>query len=480
MGEPDLPARLAAYIRAQNLVLPGAEVVVGVSGGPDSTALLHALAELAPREDMGWKLHVAHLNHQLRGEHSDADAEFVRQAARRLALPCTIGKAAFHNAGGPSAAPGLEETARLRRYEFLERVCLQCDADVLAVGHHADDNAETILHHIARGTGLRGLRGMMPMRPLGPGSRVRLVRPMLGCRRTEIMDFLDRRRIAYRVDASNQSLTHTRNRIRHEVLPLLGESINPQATEALLRLGEQARWAEDFVHEVASRSLEAATVRRTEEELILARHALAERPRIIQFEVIRQAVAGFGLGERSVGFVHLASVSDLLAGARRSATVELPGGMRVRRDADHLTFTATTPEDDGPPLPELPVAIPGATVIPGTAWVIETQVAPTSPDTAHVPWPTGPGQERLDFDRLTLPLVVRGARAGDRFVPLGAPGHKKVADFFVDQKIPPQQRRRTPILCDRSGPLWVIPYRIDERVKVTDRTTRLLMVAARS
>jgi tRNA(Ile)-lysidine synthase len=480
LAESDLPSRVAAFIRAHNLVPPGARVVVGVSGGPDSMALLHALAELAPQQDADWKLHVAHLNHQLRGEQSDADAEFVRQAAHRLSLPCSVAGVTLFPAGSSSEARGLEEAARLRRYEFLERVCLQCDADMLAVGHHADDNAETILHHIARGTGLRGLRGMTPARPLSPGSRVRLVRPLLGFRRAEIMDFLERRRIAYRVDASNQNLTYTRNRIRHEVLPLLTEFINPQATDALLRLGEQARWTEEFLRDVAARSLEAATVRRTEEELILARHALAERPRIVQFEVIRRAVADFGLGERSVSFGHLASVIDLLAESRGSAAVELPGGLRVRREGDSLIFSAATPEDDEPPLPELTVAVPGATAIPGTTWVIEIQVASPAPGTTRTPWSSGPGQECLDFDRLALPLMVRGARAGDRFVPLGAPGRKKVSDFFIDQKVPPRERRRTPILCDRRGPLWIIPYRIDDRAKVTDHTARLLMVAARS
>lgn len=477
---PDLPSRLATFIRTQDLVPAGAHVVVGVSGGPDSTALLHALAELAPHEDARWTLHVAHLNHQLRGEQSDADAEFVRQLACRLALPCTVTRADLRPAGGSSAGRGLEEIARLRRYEFLERVCLQCGADVLAVGHHADDNAETILHHIARGTGLRGLRGMRPARPLSPAGRVRLVRPLVGFRRAEIIDFLQCRHIAYRLDESNRNLTYTRNRIRHELLPLLTEFINPRATEALLRLGEQARWAEEFLQEVAGRSLEAATLRRTEDELVLARNALAERPRIVRFEVIRQAVAGFGLGERNVGFSHLASVSDLLAAPRGSGAVELPDGLRVRRELDHLVFSVAAPDNDEPPLPEQAVTVPGATAVPGTAWVIETQVTLVGPDATRTPWPGSPGEECLDFDRLALPLVVRGARAGDRFMPLGAPGHKKVSDFFVDQRIPPRARRRTPILCDRRGPLWVIPFRIDERAKVTDRTARLLMVAARS
>ena len=480
MSQPDLLTRLSAAIEAANLPAPQERVVVGVSGGPDSVALMHALTALVRTDRAGWKLHLAHLNHQLRGPEADADAEFVSRAARELGLPCTVGRADVAGRAAASAGRGLEETARQQRYRFLERVCTRHGARVLAVGHHADDNAETILHHIVRGTGLRGLRGMLPRRRLRPGSSIQLVRPLLGFRRAELVEFLEQRGIAYRRDRSNDSPDYTRNRIRRRVLPLLCEQINPQSVEALLRLGEQARWMEEFVAETAQGLLDALAVRRDQDTLVLSRRALAGRPRIVQLEVLRRAAGSFGLGERDLTFTHLIAVAELIEGRAGHGGVQLPGGLGARCEFDELVFSTRRNRAPSPPLPEVSVAVPGTTPVPGTPWLIDTQVGPVTAGGAGGPWRGRPDEEWMDYRCLSPPLVVRGLRPGDRFRPLGAPGGKKLADFFIDQKIPPRRRIRTPILCDRRGPLWVIPYRIDDRAKVTEKTRQLLKVVVRT
>jgi len=459
---------------------PRERVVVGVSGGPDSMALLHGLAELARAEPTGWRLHVAHLNHQLRGAEAEGDAELASAAARELGLECTVGRVDLRGQAGPRRRCGLEEAARGQRYEFLERVALQHGAKVVAVGHHADDNAETILHHLARGTGLRGLRGMLPRREIRPGSSIQLVRPLLGFRRAELVEFLRERGVAYRLDQSNQSLDQTRNRIRHRVLPLLCEAINPQSVDALLRLGEQARWMEEFVGETARGLLATLTVCREEERLVLSRHGLAGRPRIVQLEVLRQAASLFGLGERHLGFAHLTALGRLVDAEGGSGGMQLPGGLGVERQSDKLVFSTLGSRTESPPLPEVTVSVPGTTALPGTEWLIETRVAPLAAGEWEGQWSSRADEEWMDYDCVVRPLVARGFQVGDRFHPLGAPGTKKLAEFFIDQKIPPAERIRTPILCDRQGLLWVIPHRIDDRAKVTKKTRQLLQVVART
>ena len=196
----------------------GATILCAVSGGPDSMAMLHALHSTNERKRCDWSLHVVHLNHRLRPE-ADADAEFVRDQTAALGLPCTIES---RDVAGEARRTGetIEEAGRRFRYAFFVRLAEAIGAGFVALAHHADDQAETILHRILRGAGLRGLRGMPARRPIRPGSAIEIVRPLLGVRRTDILEYNRLNRIECRIDATNDQLVATRNRIRHELLPL--------------------------------------------------------------------------------------------------------------------------------------------------------------------------------------------------------------------------------------------------------------------
>lgn len=230
---------LAAWCARHELLAPRLRWVVGVSGGPDSTLLLHAMSDLSQQLDLRWHIHAAHLHHGLRGAEADADAEFVARLAARLGLAWELDRVDIRSQVAEQGG-STEEVARQRRYEFLERVALRVGSDLVVVAHHADDNAETIFHRICRGTGLRGLAGMRDARPIQPGSRVRLLRPLLLHRRTQIEELCRLRGVEFRTDASNQTGEFTRGRVRNTILPLLREQVNPNVSEALLRLGEQA------------------------------------------------------------------------------------------------------------------------------------------------------------------------------------------------------------------------------------------------
>ncbi|MBI4718377.1 MAG: tRNA lysidine(34) synthetase TilS [Planctomycetes bacterium] len=470
---------LAHTLLSEAALEPSQSVVVGVSGGADSMALLHLLLGL--NRVAGWhlRLHVAHLHHGLRGADADADAAFVQAAADALGVGCTVESRNVADLAQSKSA-GVEETGRDERFLFFERVCLQAGANIVAVGHHADDNAETILHRILRGTGLRGLAGMRRSRPLGPASPVRLVRPLLHLPRKTLRDYLAGSGITFREDLSNSAREPTRNRIRHVLLPLIEEQINAQAGEALTRLGLQARWLDDFLRDLVCRTFDTLLISQDAGAVVLNADALARKSRIVQTELVRMAYGRFGLGEQTLSFGHLVAAVELLDDPASGRQVHLPGGLAVEKRYHQLVFFL--PEAEGTPaeVVETPVHLPGITRLPGERGELVCTVRTlTAEEVAQVPRAATLTRVFLDYDVLRLPLTLRGRRAGDRFVPLGAPGTKSVSDFLIDTKVGPATRQELTLLCDQAGIVWLIGQRIDERAKLTANTRRVLEVSAR-
>ena len=453
---------------------------MAVSGGADSVALLHGLVALRDADGTGWKLHVAHLNHGLRGDASDADADFVRAQAALLDLPCTVG--AENVAALTGSGRGIEEAARDCRYAFLLRVAEQTNSSVVALAHHADDNVETILHRILRGTGLRGLGGIPVQRRLASESEVRLIRPLLRLRRDQLRAFLAERDLPWRQDESNADLRMMRNRLRAAVLPLLREQVNPAVDEALLRLAEQAQQADALLREQADAVAARAVRVESEGQLLIRIEDLRPQPRIVQQELVRCAIVSLGLGEKSLTAGHLAAVVRLAAEPGRGKRIDLPGGLVVSKEPQSLRFRLHPQAEPRPDLPEVTIPLDGETPLPDYGITIHTAQATFRPEKAGdlAGWKRrkAAGHEWLDRDRLHPPLTVRTHRPGERFHPLGAPGTKTLADFLGEAKVAPAARKRTPIVYDQRGPIWVIPYRIDERVKLTPATRRVFRLSA--
>ncbi len=480
MPGSSLVKRLAENIESDNLIPRDARVIVGVSGGPDSMALLHALLSL--NRELGWSLalHVAHFNHGLRDSDADADAAFTEAAADDLDLSRTIERrdiaALAENEKG-----SIEEIARRERYQFLEKVCLAEGARHIAVGHHADDNAETVLHRILRGTGLRGIAGVAPSRPIHWESDICIIRPLLPFDRQEIRRFLDEEGIAYREDTSNAALDKTRNRIRNALLPQLEREFNPQVRDALCRLAEQARWAEQYIRETVQKTFETLIISRTDQELVLNAQALARKSRIVQTELIRSAITTFEVGEQDLSFGHLKRIVDLLAEPVTGKRTTLPGGMTARVVYNRLILSVPTEEPRETIAPQVAVHVPGETVLPMRRMVINCDtMRVTDPQELAALHSDDPYEECLDLDNLHLPLIVRGRQHGDRFIPLGAPGTKKISDFLSDAKVAPCDRDRVAVLCDQLGPVWIIGHRIDDRAKLTYITREVLRIRARA
>ncbi len=471
---------LSQEIRSEALLDRKDGVVVGVSGGPDSMALLHALLALSQEHDWSFKIHVAHLNHQLRGSEAEKDAAFVQAAADDLGLPCTIETVDVAQLAKEEST-GVEEIGRRERYALLERVCIKSRFDVAAVGHHADDNAETVLHRVLRGTGLRGLIGIPRTRPISTSSHIRLVRPLLHTTRATLRAYLADSGIAFREDRTNTLNEPMRNRIRNVILPLVEAEVNPQVRDALVRLAEQAGWVEEYLRETVERTFESLIISRTDQQLALNADTLSRKSRIVQTELVRLAYRSFGLGEQDLCFAHMVSALDLIADPASGRQIQLPGGMLMEKRYHQLLFLLPSEEPRETIAAEIAVHVPGQTLLPIRRLRIDCSIdAATAADIQRLRRNGDRMNEYIDFEAVRPPLVVRKRRPGDRFLPLGAPGSKKVSDFLIDTKVNPKERDRVAILCDHLGPIWIIGHRLDDRVKLTELTRRVLRVHARS
>ncbi len=470
---------LAQELLAEGLLSQDDAVVVAVSGGADSMALLHLLLEL--NRTLGWKLrlHVAHLNHTLRGDEAEKDAAFVQAACDSLSIPCTIDRRDIAVLAEADSI-GVEETARRERYTFYERVCLQSGSKIVALGHQADDNAETVLHRVLRGTGLRGLVGIPRSRPLSPDSDLRIIRPLLSLTRESLRAYLANAGVAFREDRSNASNEPMRNRIRNIVLPLVQTQVNPQVREALVRLAFQAQWLDEFLQETVQRTFETLIISRTDQELKLNAETLSHKSRIVQTELIRRAYTSFGLGEQDLSFNHLVSVLDLVEDPASGRQTKLPGGMTVEKRYHQLSFSLPSDEPREALAPDVAVHLPGRTLLPLRGLEIACSIDNVEPGSvSRLRRAATRMEEFVDLEAVHAPLFVRSRRPGERFFPLGAPGSKKLSDFLTDLKVDPKDRQRIAILCDQLGPIWVIGHRIDDRVKLTALTRQALHLRAR-
>ena len=450
------------------LLSPGEKVLAAVSGGPDSLSLLHRL--WTEQEARQITVEAAHLDHGLRGEEAAAEAQWVLDWCRERGIVCHVGEedvAAFALARKQS----IQEAARAVRYTFLERTAAAVGANKIATGHNQDDQVETVLGNILRGTGTDGLRGI-------PERRGLIIRPMLGISRAEIDAYCAAHGLSPRQDPSNLSSGHyTRNRIRLELLPLLRHEYNPRVDDALLRLSEIAGRDSDYLAQQAETALTAVTRFRQNDRIVLKRGALAAlHPALLRYVVRLAATSLRGTG-KGISYEHLEMVCQAILTRPGLNYITWPvppffaltfssPPCHVLVDERYVYFTMTNAAVSyGDVSAALPV--PGEAHLPELGWVL----------TAF--WEDTPGAVRLDADAVDCgSLEARNWRPGDRLGPLGMGGrHKKVSDIFTDAKVPRHDRNRVPIVADAQGLVWVAGHTLAERVKVTEKTVRILYLS---
>lgn len=466
-------------IEGYDLIRPGETIVCAVSGGPDSVAMLHILRELNDVQQLNWKLHVAHVNHGLRGKSSDEDEQFVKGLSDRLKLP-------FHGtrvdvrAAQKKERMSLEEAARKLRHEFLQKLALEVGAQKIALAHNLDDQAETILHRILRGTGLRGLKGMAPIRVLSRKSDLFVVRPLIEIERYEIEAYLREKGIAYKTDLTNFDTSITRNKIRHKLIPMIESEFNPRVKMALVKLGQTAGSFYLLLREIANEVYENTKMLSGEGEVCLSVEEFAKLPPAIQTLIIDRAVKTLLGRVPQLNFEHYLEIISLCGEHAYQKTIRLPRGLEARREGYILKIAH--PRTEPPPIQfkQKKVKIPGSTQIKKLNLQIDTEVHEGKiiglKDYIRNKDYT---EEIIDFEKLQGPLVVRLRHKGDQFVPLGSRGTTKLKKFFIDNKVPKNVRDRVPIVTDGSRIVWVVGYRIGDDVKITDATKKVLKLKVR-
>ncbi len=440
-----------ALVQAAMAPWSGQGVVVAVSGGGDSVALLRVLSYLRDEEDC--RLSVATLDHATRAGASTADAAFVADLAARLNLPCDVGHWRADRPGH------FEADARRARYAWLLEVAQRRQARAVAVGHTSDDQAETILHRIVRGTGLTGLAGMAPRRPLGPG--VTLIRPILGVSGGEVRAYLTSIGQDWREDASNLDPARTRARIRHDLLPALARDFNPNVAAALVRLGQTAAEADRQARRHARRWLDRLTVTRDDTAITLDRVGLSRLDPAARVDLIRLAWDRQGWPAGRMSHARWTRLANLAASGKLER-MTVTRGIEALGTVDQWTLRHRLDREVEPkPIPQ-PLAVPGS-----VAW--GNHQITTSLDASS------PMDEWVDRDMISGPLVVRALRPGDRFGPLGLNGHTQpLADFLRSRRVPRPERGQIPLITDDLGIVWVAGHRIAHRVRRTATTTRTL------
>lgn len=442
-------------------------IVVGVSGGADSLALLHALSGL--RDHLNIRLHAATLDHGLRGEQGAKDAQYVAETAKDWGIPYTVGREDVKTQAA-SWGIGIEAAARRVRYAFLASVAYKVGARYVAVAHHADDQAETVLLHLLRGAGVQGIGGMSATAPLPEHPDLTLIRPLLDVRRAEIDAYCDHHQLHPCHDPTNEDQTFLRNRLRHDVLPML-RTINPNVDRGLIQFADIMRGERDYIEKQLQVAIEGH-VRHSPRRVVLPKTVFAGLHPALQRRYIVWASGQVGRVLENLGYKHVMAAWEVAQRGAQGARALLTEGVHLRIDYETLVIeTDDAPLDDDLPLlngeDSVPVRVPGVTALNGV-WVLRTATVPPHQGalTARVNIPEG------------SEIALRPRRTGDRFKPIGLNGHsQKVSKWMIDRKVPQRVRDRVPLLIvndEIAAIFWTPIATVDERFAVDEKSERVV------
>jgi tRNA(Ile)-lysidine synthase len=461
--------RVARTIDRYAMLAEGDRVLVAVSGGADSTALLHILNALA--SDLGITLAVAHLNHGLRGRAADDDARFVEGMAGRLKL-----KFHCHRIQLDPSAGSLEDSGRRARYAFFNRLAEDHGYTKIALGHHMDDNAEAVLLHLLRGSGIRGLSGIPPVRDQG------IVRPLMELRRVEITSFLEEYQLAYVQDSSNADMRFDRNRVRQHLIPFLQKHFNTNVVAVLNRTADLCWQEERWLRALLSPILKETVASVNPESMTLHIHRLMTEPLAAQRRLIRDALRKWCGTLKGISADHIENLIGLLNPQSEGKRICLPNRIGVERTRSHLCFNfrqgrGCLPYSEAADfLYQVPLPDPHSIMMDIAEsgfrfrFAMMQNFSTDDLDIADV------NTAWFDIDKLIFPLSIRNFKPGDRMSLLGMQGHQKIKKLFGDRKIPIDRRHCMPILVSGDEIIWVAGIRRSALAIPTSRTTQVLKV----
>jgi tRNA(Ile)-lysidine synthase len=469
---------IKATIKKHSMLKLGHTVLIGVSGGADSIALLHILLKLSPEFDL--RLGIAHFNHGLRVAESERDAGFVKSVAENLNLPFYHQKVDVKNFSIHHKL-SIEEAGRTLRYKFFYDTARKHGFDKIALGHQKEDMAETILINILRGSGPQGISGIPPKRDM-------VIRPLININRTDIEIFLQSENISHITDSTNMDQQFLRNRIRHSLIPLLATEYNAEIVENLNRTGEILRDEQIWLDSMIEALLEKTKLPGDNNNFNLSIPELKKMPIAAARRIIRQGVSKIKGNLHGISFKHMDAVLDLIISNNKNNQFDFPGPVRVKRENDKLVIFRRKNnirfKTDGvkhhefqQPLFEYQINGPQTVFIKEINQLVQlTELSSKEVfclKKSHF-YATDPQEEYIDMACLCYPLIIRSFRAGDRFKPLGLNGSQKLKKFFINNKVPFSQKKKIPLLECSGKIIWVAGYRIDDSVKVKSSTQRVL------
>ena len=449
------------FILQHAMIEDGETVLVAVSGGADSLALLYGLHAL--HTQLNCHLHVVHLDHSLRPD-SASDAKFVHEHAIHLGLPFT-----GHSVRLPHLIEqwklSVEAAGRKARYDFYESVCTKVEATKVALGHQQDDIAETVLMNLIRGSGTVGLKGIEPVRD------GKYIRPLICFTREEIELYLQEKGIVPRQDSTNTDKRYLRNRIRHELIPLLEQDYNPNIKTGLSKTAEILRNESKYLDEIAFALYDSCRLSFTQStHIILDRDVFLQHHIVLQKRILRHCITDIIGQVRDFSYEHYQAMLGIINADKPNAVLTLPHGLQFKRSYQKLLFQINPVETEDF---AYTLSVTGKTNIPALNAEITACLYTASQDNAlHIP--DGISEAVFDYSKVKLPLTIRNRRDGDRFQPHGMHGTKKIKDFLMDAKVPRFERDRIPMLVCGNEILWVIGFTTNEKYKVYPQTQKYL------
>ncbi|WAC09148.1 MAG: tRNA lysidine(34) synthetase TilS [Thermodesulfobacteriota bacterium] len=436
----------------------GDRVIVCVSGGPDSMALLFALHQL--QDDYQLSLWGSHYNHKLRGKESDQEAEFVKCQAERIGIPLLVED---DNGSLLKTKGNLEETARNKRYAFFQKKTLELNAQKVALGHTATDQAETFFLWLFRGVGTKGLGCIPPVRDN------LIIRPLIETEREEIIGFLKEKGIPWKEDPTNKAGNFLRNRVRRILIPKLLKEFDPHLVKKIIKTTEIFRDDDIFLEKLTLDKLNEISIKNDKTNVLLDINKLEVLPVSLKRRVIRYALKTIQGALRRVNFDHVESILKLIKSHQPHSQISLPYEIEVYKEYNRLRFARALKETIS--FYYEAYKVPEIIIIPE----IERKITITTLDWDQNNSPlTEKNVALIDFEKINFPLVVRNWKRGDRFQPLGTQGSKKVKDFFIDLKIPRIERKQVPLVLCGDQIAWIAGLRVDEKVKITQSTKKVV------
>ncbi|MBN2590185.1 MAG: tRNA lysidine(34) synthetase TilS [Sedimentisphaerales bacterium] len=468
--------KVAVFLGTIEFPISKVNILLAVSGGADSIALLHALHTITSQDIFRFDLYCAHINHQLRDD-ADNDEEFVFSQAQKLNIPVITKRLDIRKYASDNKL-SIETAARKLRIENLTEIAKTNKCNWIATGHQKNDNAETIIHRILRGTGFRGLAGIWPVRKFQ--DKISFIRPLLCVTREDIIQYLRQNNINWHEDYTNAEFIYTRNHIRHKLLPALQEKCKYSLVEQLTELSQKA----ESLHKqicIKADALWPEVSICNNDKIILKKNIISTQLQPVQLKLIRRALIALGSGERDLTSEHYERIMELIKQGYTGKTIQLPNRFNVHVEYQNIVFklrrVGFAPPDSSNlnQFQSVEISISGSTTF--KEFTIQTSIIEKEQvDLKNFLKSKTPETECFDFDKIKEPLFVRLRKDGDRFVPFGQNKEKKIGKFLTAQHVTEEARSKTLVITDSEKIIWLCPIRASEQTKVTSETRKILQL----